>query len=262
MQLPSSFTIRYSITAADMDNLYRMTPNAILLYYQDCWARYMGCLHLAAFDVVKQNAMWVISRFSAFFHTDKVFWSDDIEVTVWNSEIGAVRLFSDFEVTKVSTGETIAHGFACWSLIDTVRRRPVSLDTVRSQMPVLEQFTEEGHKKYSPEGELQPLTKIEHKVNTINLDFNGHVNNRTYLSIAMQTATPDFVHHHRIKQLTITWLHETFLGDTLTCQLLGTAVANSFIHNITNNEGKIVAQILTSWEEAEVPDVTQYVSRH
>ena len=48
-----SYTHRYSLTAADMDTRYRMTPNAVLLYYQDCWARYMACLHLAAFDVVK-----------------------------------------------------------------------------------------------------------------------------------------------------------------------------------------------------------------
>lgn len=29
-----SYTHRYSLTAADMDTRYRMTPNAVLLYYQ------------------------------------------------------------------------------------------------------------------------------------------------------------------------------------------------------------------------------------
>ncbi len=38
----NQYTHRYSLTAADMDTRYRMTPNAVLLYYQDCWARYMG----------------------------------------------------------------------------------------------------------------------------------------------------------------------------------------------------------------------------
>ena len=51
----TNYTHRYSITAADMDTRYRMTPSAVLLYFQDCWARYMACLNLAAFDVVKQN---------------------------------------------------------------------------------------------------------------------------------------------------------------------------------------------------------------
>lgn len=58
------YTHRYSLTAADMDTRYRMTPNAVLLYYQDCWARYMSCLHLAAFDVIKENRIWVMSRSS------------------------------------------------------------------------------------------------------------------------------------------------------------------------------------------------------
>ena len=38
----NQYTHRYSLTAADMDTRYRMTPNAVLLYYQDCWARYMA----------------------------------------------------------------------------------------------------------------------------------------------------------------------------------------------------------------------------
>ncbi|MBQ4395459.1 MAG: hypothetical protein II825_09235 [Paludibacteraceae bacterium] len=63
----NQYAHRYSLTAADMDTRYRMTPNAVLLYYQDCWARYMSCLHLAAFDVIKHNLLWIITEFNAFF---------------------------------------------------------------------------------------------------------------------------------------------------------------------------------------------------
>lgn len=93
------YTHRYSLTAADMDTRYRMTPNAVLLYYQDCWARYMSCLHLAAFDVIKENRIWVITEFNAWFEDQTAFWSDDIEVTVWNSEISALRLYAEFGCT-------------------------------------------------------------------------------------------------------------------------------------------------------------------
>ena len=46
MKDSTRYTHRYSITAADMDTRYRMTPSAVLLYFQDCWARYMACLPL------------------------------------------------------------------------------------------------------------------------------------------------------------------------------------------------------------------------
>ena len=75
----NQYTHRYSLTAADMDTRYRMTPNAVLLYYQDCWARYMACLHLAAFDVVKQNRIWVITEFNAWFEEQTALWSDDAD---------------------------------------------------------------------------------------------------------------------------------------------------------------------------------------
>jgi acyl-CoA thioesterase FadM len=92
----NQYTHRYSLTAADMDTRYRMTPNAVLLYYQDCWARYMACLHLAAFDIVKQNRIWVITEFNAWFEEQTAFWSDDIDVSVWNSEVSALRLYAEF----------------------------------------------------------------------------------------------------------------------------------------------------------------------
>ena len=112
------YSHRYSITAADMDTGYRMTPNAVLLYYQDCWARYMGCLHIAAFDIVKQNLMWVISEFNAWFAPQTAYWGDEIEVTVWNSEITALRLYADFRVTKTD-GTEVAHGYGCWTRLHT-----------------------------------------------------------------------------------------------------------------------------------------------
>ncbi len=89
----NQYVHRYSLTAADMDTRYRMTPNAVLLYYQDCWARFMACLHLAAFDVVKQNRIWVITEFNAWFEEQTALWSDDIDVTVWNSELTVLRLY-------------------------------------------------------------------------------------------------------------------------------------------------------------------------
>ena len=78
---------RFTVTANDMNNQYRLTPHAVLLYFQDCFARYMSCLHLAAFDLVKQHQMWIITEFRAEMNPVDVFWTHDLEVTLWVSEI-------------------------------------------------------------------------------------------------------------------------------------------------------------------------------
>ena len=41
---------------------------------------------MAAFDLVHQNKLWVISEFSAHWKPDEAYWSQEIEVTVWNGE--------------------------------------------------------------------------------------------------------------------------------------------------------------------------------
>lgn len=257
----NQYTHRYSITAADMDTRYRMTPNAVLLYYQDCWARFMACLHLAAFDVVKMNRIWVITEFNAWFEEQTAFWSDDIDVTVWNSELSALRLYADFIVRR-SDGVEVAHGYGCWTLLDTEAHR------LAPMIPIAIAHAN-VHKKHRFPAEGTPLQQVEHRVNPINLDFNGHVNNRTYLSIAMQSADETFMDAYAIRCLTIHWLKETFLGDTLTCRLTllpPTANANAnakyYLHTINRNEAETAAQIYSEWiPRTEQVDVSEHAQR-
>ena len=243
-----------------MDNLYRMTPSAALLYYQDCWARYMSCLTLAAFDLVKQNLLWIISEYNVEFANTDILWSDDITVEVWNSEISSVRLYSDFIFRKTSNGAEVAHGFACWHLLDATTHRLTNLSVVQPMITILPEMTMTSHRKIRfPENEAL-IRQVTHKVNLINLDFNGHVNNRTYLNIAMQTATAEFLLHNRVQQLSIHWLHETFLGEEIICSLYKTN--DNFLHTLTKADGNIVAQIYSHWtEEPNRIDVSQKVER-
>ena len=237
------YTHRYSITAADMDTAYRMTANAVLLYYQDCWARYMSSLHFAAFDLVHQNRMWVISEFNAWWEEQEAYWSQDIIVRVWNSELTGLRLYAEFQMTKPD-GTPIAHGYGCWTLLDIESHRPTAI----SELGVddLRLYGDTKHGKIRIPAGQQMLHEVEHRVNPINLDFNGHVNNRTYLNIAMQSAFSYQLSADsrplRLKSLTIRWMRETFLGDTLVCRLWQTEQPNAYLHVISKDDAA-VAQI-------------------
>lgn len=261
-----NYTHRYSLTAADMDTRYRMTPNAVLLYYQDCWARYMACLNLAAFDIVKVHRFWVITEFNAWMEEQTALWSDDIDVTVWNSQMDSLRLYAEFRIRR-SDGTEVAHGYGCWTLLATDTHRLAPLASFAPQIPILSEMTSETHKKQRFATEGTTVQTIEHRVNPINLDFNGHVNNRTYVSIAMQMANEAFVDNYRIRRFTIHWLKETFLGDTLQCRLLqlsdeSTASELCYLHTITCNNDKTAAQIYSEWlPRAEQIDIATYAKR-
>lgn len=226
-----------------MDTRYRMTANAVLLYYQDCWARYMSCLNMAAFDMVHKNRMWVISEFSASWEPQDAFWSQEVEVKVWNSEVTGLRLYADFLISKPD-GTPLSHGYGCWTLLDIESHRPAAI----SELGVENLRLKEGErhaKNRIPAGQTV-LSEIEHRVNPINLDFNGHVNNRTYLNIAMQSAFSYQLSAEsrslRLQSLTIRWLHESFLGDTLICRLWQTEQEDAYLHVISKDDAA-VAQI-------------------
>ena len=256
----NQYTHRYSLTAADMDTRYRMAPNAVLLYYQDCWARF-------------------ITEFNACFEQQTALWSDDIDVTVWNSEISTLRLYAEFRVRRTD-GIEIAHGYGCWTLLDTDSHRLAPLTPIQQLIPILPEVTSDNHRKRRFSTDGTTLQQLEHRVNPINLDFNGHVNNRTYLSIAMQSADEPFMDAYAIRCLTIHWLKETFLGDTLLCRL--TLLPNNdspdsvyhYLHTITRHAAapsaessaapttEIAAQVYSEWvPRKQNIDVSLHVKR-
>lgn len=255
------FTQHYSITADEMDNQYRISQHAFLLYFQDTFARFFGKLYMASFDLAKENKLFIISEFNIDILPVEVFWTDEIEVTMWVSELSSVRIYSDFRFHKTRTGELLAKGSSCWCLLNSETRRLERIDPYFDRITVVPEMMTESHKKRPfPTGGEQ-LMQVSHKVNQLDLDFNGHVNNRSYLSIAMLTTTNEFLAANRTRHFVIHWLRETYLDDTLCCTLCRYG-EGEYVHSLTNSAGQVVAEIYSQWEpRLNASDVSKSISR-
>ena len=240
----SRYTHRYSITAADMNKEYRLSPHAVLLYFQDAFARFMGCLHFAAFDLAKYNKMWVITEFSMHTTPADVFWTEDIDVTIWFSEVTSLRVYSEFRVCKTD-GTQIASGYGSWTILNIATRHLETTDCLVN-LPIDPERTTVSHRKLRFPQTDHRLVHIEHTVNYSDLDFNGHVNNRSYLNIAMQTASNDFLARFYADELVIHWLHETYLNEVMDCDLYE-AEPKEFINLLRKKDGTPVAQVYSRW---------------
>ncbi|MCR4965626.1 MAG: hypothetical protein K6A41_08230 [Bacteroidales bacterium] len=255
------FTQRYTVTANEMDNQYRISQNAFLLFFQDTFARYFGKIHMAAFDLVKENKLFIINELEMKINPVEVFWTEEIDVTMWVSELTPLRIYSDFCFHKVRTGELIGQGSSCWCLINSETHRLERIDPYFDRITVVPEMMTETHKKMRFPSEGEQLMQVSHKVNMLDLDFNGHVNNRSYLSIAMLTATPEFLATNRTKHFVIHWLRETYLDDTMTCTLKKIS-DGEYVHVLTNGAGVAVAEIYSRWEPwGELSDVSETISR-
>ena len=254
------YSHQYTVTCQDMNKDYRLSPAAVLLYFQESFARYMGCLHLAAFDLVKERQMWIITEMCAEMTEADTFWGDDIEVIIWVSEITPLRVYADYRVTNADSGAMIAKGTSCWNLMNADTRKLDFTHSVAPKITVLPEMMTESHKKIRFPKEGAVLKQVNHKVNQLDLDFNGHVNNRSYISIAMLTVPDEFLLTHRTSRFVIHWLRESYLDETLTCTLRQIA-ENTYVHQITRENGEISAEIFSEWKpltnNVEVADVAK-----
>ena len=94
----------------------------------------------------------------------------------------------------------------------------------------------------------EKIREIKHTINLSDLDFNNHVNNKSYINLAEMTSTNEFRSKHKLKSLNIRFNRETFLGDTLICATYKTDKENQYIH-IIEKEGASACDISTAWEE-------------
>jgi len=258
------YTHRYSVTADLMDTHYRMTPAAVLLYFQDSFARYMTLLHIAAFDVVKQDLMWVVSEFRCDFLSACVFWADEVDVSIWIREISPLRIISDFIIRKAATQEEVVRGSGCWNLLEISTRKLAHADTVARVITVRpEAALPDAPRKVRFPAPGALMGSARHHVNLLDLDFNGHVGNRSYLAIAMLTATDGFLRSHRLVGMQIKWLRETPPDETLTCELHAVeGEAGLYQHILFQTDGTEAARILSRWEPIDrLPDIATELLR-
>ena len=98
--IQGKYSHTYTVTASDITPLYRLTPNAMLMYFQDSFARLMTIHNVAAFDIVKQSRMWVITEVQIDIQPTVTYWSEDFTVELWVSELTSLRIYCDFRIVR------------------------------------------------------------------------------------------------------------------------------------------------------------------
>ncbi len=249
----------YPVNAAQINAQYRLSIDGLLTFHENTVAKYFTTLHLAAFDLQKEDKTWVISEINLEMPEPPTMWSEDVEVTVWVSEITPLRLWMDFVAKEVHSGKVTAKGNSCWSLISMSERKLLSCEGLMPESELVPELAAGPHKKrnimhYLPD----PIIKMDHKVNIIDLDFNGHTNNRRYVQIALACFGQEFLENCRPDFLNIRFIHESRIGDRLCAYCYKTEQDSSYLSSIVNETGTEICRVSSHWKEKEeVPDIAE-----
>ena len=103
--------------------------------------------------------------------------------------------------------------------------------------------------------------QMEHRATRLDLDFNFHVSNRRYVSIALLTMPDEVLASQTLTSLVVHWLHETYLDDTLTCRM-SRLDDGSYLHKLKNAEGVVVCELMSRWQpQPVIPEVSEVLNR-
>jgi acyl-CoA thioesterase FadM len=249
----NKYVHHYCITGADIDIEYRIHHNAVIAFFQDCVANYYTSKKLAAFDIIHDDLMWVIFDFNVEFLNEMPFWTEHIKVEVWMSEITKLRFYVDFKL-YTSDNKVFAQGNSCWNIIHIKTKKLVTTDQILSKFELCNELALGAHKKTLFDTGKDKIATYKHKINFTDLDFNRHVSNRNYLTIASATSPVDYLALHTMKTLSVKFLRESFLHDVLNCELHRSAEhpeghSARYVHTIKRESDQSeICLISTSWE--------------
>lgn len=243
----NQYTKTYNVILDNMDLFeYRLRPISAIMYLQDAFARYTATKKMAAYDLFATNQIWIVTEFNIDFVEELPFWSEEIEVNIWISEITKLKVYTDYELKYKN--KTFAKGNALWFVIDKETKRPAKTDVVSQRFKVCSELVLGEHNKFILPQATEVYTKIEHKNNLSDIDFNKHVNNKSYINLAEMTAPDEFRKTRVLKNLHIRFNKETFLDDILTCTTNRTELPDTYTH-IIEKDGVSVCDIVSVWNE-------------
>jgi medium-chain acyl-[acyl-carrier-protein] hydrolase len=235
----------YNVILDNMDiNEYRLRPISAIMYLQDAFARFCATKKVAAYDLFPTNQYWIVSEFNIEFTDSLPFWSEEITTEIWISEITKLKIYTDFNLYYQD--KVIAAGNGCWFILDQETKRPAKTDIISKTFNIHNELVLGEHKKFTLNTINEKVNEIVHKNNLSDLDFNNHVNNKSYVNIAEATASSEFKKTHTLKTLNIKFNRESFLGDVLICSTYKTDNENVYVHKITK-DGESVCDIQTAW---------------
>lgn len=246
---PKRYHHIYSLTMADIDLQNRMSPMAVLNYFQDAIGRFLAEARVSALDLLEEGATWMITEFHATFADELPSWPGIVSMEVYLSELSTVKAYVDYLIRDVR-GNIVVRGTSAWVMMELASRRMIPC---RSCQRFVEQYDESNHTPHARYvfPPLQPASghlSGTHAITQMNTDFNGHVSNREYFRISLSLADLQKKKNHRLRDIHIKFLQETRIGESLRCYQHETGPGSLFVQLVKAETGAIVCQLMMQWE--------------
>ncbi|WP_430815006.1 acyl-[acyl-carrier-protein] thioesterase [Carboxylicivirga sp. RSCT41] len=224
---------RYTITSADTDMFSRLKPGALVNYLIQSAISSAENLGFGFDDLKEEHLFWVLNRLSIEIYRP-LMWNEQIEVETWPKNIERIFYIRDF-IIRDAQGKIVAKASSAWLAIDLDTKHPGYFN--KEKMEIFTALKDVNALEYTPEklGGVKKQSETSITPTYFDIDLNKHVTSTRYVDWMMDTFSIDFHKNNYPKSLSINYIKETMIGETI-------VISNQADSNIHRFEGFNPAQ--------------------
>ena len=164
--------------------------------------------------MLSRGWIWVLAR-QKLVVSGWPEWGDSVDVRTWVRPFNGLLALRDYEIW---TGERkLGESAASWLVLDADTRRPLRLSAGEGAFATrAEGGLGLNPAKIAATEDLRPLAQF--KVQTSDLDVNGHVNNVRYAQWILDAAPASAHRAYSVREYEVNFLAESRVGDHVTIE--------------------------------------------
>jgi acyl-ACP thioesterase len=195
-----------------VDRSDRMTLASVFNFFQETAISHAENLGVGRDSMAQTGQAWVLSRMSV--HIDRrPMYGETITVRTWPR--GPERLFAlrDYDIRDTRDIPAV-RARSCWIIVDMEKRRPLRPQTVMEAIPQNEGIDALPSGGIGLAERPNLLKKTERAAAYSDIDYNGHVNNVSYIQWIQDALDPALLENASQMRLDINYLNEILPGQT------------------------------------------------
>ena len=204
-----NFTVRFGA----VDRSDSMTLSSTFGVFQEAAISHAENMGIGREDMARTGQVWILSRMSALVDR-RPRYGETVTVRTWPR--GWEKLFAirDYDI-RDARGDAIVRARSCWIIVEIASRRPVRPQAALEGLDMNEGMDATG---FVPERleERACLRKAEElRAAYSDVDYNGHVNNVSYVRWLENSASPADLERARQSRLDINYMSEVLPGESV-----------------------------------------------
>lgn len=219
----------YHVDLSDVDFMKRLRMSTLFEYFQDVASLAAADLGFGIDTLAEQYGVaWVLMKIRVDVERQP-FLNENITIETWPQEPNRVYFERDYLV-KDEEGNTIIRAISSWVLMDLAERKlcrsntiPYKLSSVRKTRAIDDKL-----------GRLRGFTELETVYQKVigysDIDFNGHLNNSSYVDFVMDCFSVEEHKANTITSMEIHFLREALPGEVVTLKKDLSRTKDNFVY--------------------------------